>query len=74
MQTRWTAFEKKWEEKIMEPDSKEGTTTLVEHRIRKGEQTEVQKIWKERTERESNAEHFHTHSCRMDEAEGLVLT
>ena len=40
VQTRWTAFAKKWEEKIVEPDSEESTIT------------EMEKFWKERMEKE----------------------
>ena len=34
MQTRWAMFERKWEEKIIEADSKEGASTDADHRIR----------------------------------------
>ena len=46
VQTQWTAFEQKWEQKILEPDSKEGTIIVLEHRIRISVQTEIEKIWK----------------------------
>ena len=45
MQPRWTAFQRKWEEKIIEPDSDEGTITMAEHRIRTSAQNEMEKIW-----------------------------
>ena len=48
MQNQWTAFEKKWVEKIVEPDSKKGTTALAEYRIRTSVQTEMEKIRAER--------------------------
>ena len=47
-----TAFEKKWEEKIVEPDSNEGAIALAEYRIRTSVQTEMEKIWPERMEKE----------------------
>ena len=50
MQTRWTAFERKWEEKIIEPDCKEGTITNAEHRIPMSVQGEMENVWKDRTE------------------------
>ena len=52
MQARWTTFERKWEEKIIEPDSKEGGKTNAEHGIRMSAQSEMEKIWKDRMERE----------------------
>ena len=52
IQNQWTTFEKTWEKKIVEPDSKDCTSTLVEHRIRISVQTEMEKIRKERMEKE----------------------
>ena len=47
-------FERKWEDKIvqLEPGSKEGTISLAEHRIRTSVQTEMEKTWMERMEKE----------------------
>ena len=35
LQTRWTVFERKWEENIIEPDAKEGVISNAKHRIRR---------------------------------------
>ena len=52
MRNLWTTFETKWEEKIVKPDSKEGTITLAEHRTRTSVQTAMKKFWAERKEKE----------------------
>ena len=52
MQTRWAVFERKWEEQLIEPDSKEGTIANAERRIRMSVQREIEKIWKDRMESE----------------------
>ena len=38
----WDTFEKRWTDKIVEPDSKEGTITAAEHRIRLSVQNEME--------------------------------
>ena len=45
-------FEKKWTEKIVEPDSKEGTIAAAEDRIRVNVKNDMEKIWKDRMEKE----------------------
>ena len=72
MQTRRTAFEKKWVEKIVEPDSKEGTITVAKHRIRLSVQTEMEKCWKDRMEKEDQMttnkyETLHSQVVRLSE-------
>ena len=63
VQTQWSAFEKKWEEKIVEPESKEGTILLVDHRIRTSVQAEMEEIWKERMEKGMISQRTSTRHC-----------
>ena len=46
----WVAFDKKWEDKIvqLEPGSKEGAITMAESRIRKSVQKEMEGVWRDR--------------------------
>ena len=60
----WVAFEKKWEDKIvqLEPGSTEGAIAMAESRIRKSVQKEMEGVWRDRMEREekvtTNSEHY----------------
>ena len=59
-------------EKIVEPDSKEATTTVAEHRIRTSVQTEVEKVWKDSMEEENKittntVETLHSQVARLSE-------
>ena len=54
IQHHWEAFEKKWEDKIvqLEPGSEEGTITMAQNRICTNVQKEMEKVWRERMDRE----------------------
>ena len=54
IQHHWEVFEKKWEDKIvqLEPGSKEGTITMTENRMCTNVQKEMEKVWRERMDRE----------------------
>ena len=59
-------------EKIVEPDSKETTTTSAEHLIRQSAQHEMEKLWKDRMEKEdkittNKVETLHSHVVRLSE-------
>ena len=49
----WEAFEKKWEDKIvqLERGSKNGAITMAENRNRTSVQKELESIWRDRSER-----------------------
>ena len=51
MQNQWTVFEKKWIDKIVEPEDREAAVSKAEHRIRVAVQKDVEK-WRSRMERD----------------------
>ena len=72
IQQHWDIFEKKWMEKIVEPDSKETTITLAGHRMRQSAQHEMEKTWKDRMEEEdkittNKVETLHSQVVRLSE-------
>ena len=52
MQNQWTVIEKRWMEKIVEPDDREDVVSQSEHRIRVAVQKDVDEKWRSRMERE----------------------
>ena len=50
-------FEKKWMEKIVEPDDKEAIVTKAEHRIKLAVQREADERWRNRMDREDRQDY-----------------